>query len=328
MSQKYESRRTSALSRRTDFLRNIDKEFALLGLNVLPNIIAPKGHQGRKTLFQSFHRYYARDGHKEASRIVQARHEVNRKHNVSIEDIEHFDLSLCYGLLVNTVPAVSWALYYLYSQSSLLEETRARGSAHIHPSKDSAEGLVHRVNIAEVIADFPLLASLVLETLRVQSTNASGRVVLKDTMIEDQYLLKKGSILLIPSAELHNNISVWGPSFKDFDPQRFMQKRDGGKQPASAYRAYGSGASVCPGRFLATNEIMIILVIMVLKYDLRPVTGGSWPLPKSRPHITTSILTPVEDIPLTITERKGYEHARWKFVWCKSKGSPDRSLQP
>jgi len=77
------------------------------------------------------------------------------------------------------------------------------------------------------------------------------------------------------------------------------------ERPASAYRAYGSGALVCPGRFLAANEIMTILVMMVLKYDLRPVSGGSWPLPKSRPHITTSILTPVEDMQVTITERKG-----------------------
>lgn len=297
-----------------------------MGLNILPNIFASKGHQGRRTLFQSFHRYYAHDGHKEASRLVQARYEVNRKHNVSIEDIERFDLSLCYGLLVNTVPAVSWALYYIYSQPALLEETRARVTSYIHPFQDSAEDLVYRVDIAEVVAGCPSLASLVLETLRVQSTNASGRVVLKDTIIEDRYVLKKGSILLIPSTELHNNVSVWGASYKDFDPQRFLSKRDGGKRPASAYRAYGSGASVCPGRFLAANEIMIILVMMVLKYNLRPVSGGSWPLPKSRPHITTSILTPIEDIQVTITKREGYEHARWKFVWSESNRSPDPSL--
>jgi len=88
-------------------------------------------------------------------------------------------------------------------------------SSYIYFSKDSTEGLIHRVNLAEVITGYPLLASSIQETLRVQSTN---------TMLEDQYLLKKGSKLLIPSAELHNNISGWGPSYKDFDPQRFMQK--------------------------------------------------------------------------------------------------------
>ena len=119
------------------------------------------------------------------------------------------------------------------------------------------------------------------------------RVVLKDTRLENQYLLKD-SILLIPSAELHNNPSIWGPTFKDFDPQRFQPKRNSGvKRPASAYRAYGSRHSVCPGRSFAADKIMIILVIMVCKHDISPIRGERWILPKMHPHITTSILTPV-----------------------------------
>ena len=83
---------------------------------------------------------------------------------------------------------------------------------------------VYNVNLAEAIAGFPLLASLVQETLRIHSANASRRVVLKDTMLEGQYLLKKDLSLLMPSDELHNNASVWGTSFKEFDPRHFMQK--------------------------------------------------------------------------------------------------------
>lgn len=308
-----------ALCERTNFLRAVHKDFAFLGLNVLPNILAPKGHRGRQKLFQAFHQYYEQDGHKSGSRIVQARYEVNRKYNISTEDIEHFDLSLCYGLLVNTVPAVSWVLYYVYSQPSLLESLRTTISPYIHLL---GADLMRHVSIAEVIDGCPLLSSLVQETLRVQSTNASGRVVLQDTMLEDQYLLKKDSILLIPSAELHNNPSIWGPSFKDFDAQRFMPNRTSGlKQPASAYRAYGSGASVCPGRFFAANEIMSILVTMVCKYDMKPVRGR-WILPKMHPHITTSILTPVEDIQVTISEREGYDPRHWRFSWRRSDFSP------
>lgn len=178
-------------ARISDFTRAIDKDFAFLGLKILPNIIAPKGHRGRKTVFRSFRKYYAQDGHKSGSRLIQARYEVNRKYSVPIEDIEHFDLSVCYGLLVNTVPATSWALYYVYSQPSLLEEVRAAMSSYVHVSSDPTNGLKHVVNIAEIVAGYPLLASLVQETLRVQSTNASARMVLKDTLLEDQYLLKQ-----------------------------------------------------------------------------------------------------------------------------------------
>ena len=299
-----------------NYLRAIEKDFAYLGLNILPTIIAPRGQQGRKVVFQAFREYYAQEGHLGGSRIVQARYEVNRRYGVSTEDIAQFDLSLCIGLLVNTVPATSWALCYMYSQPVWLEDARAAISSYIRVSGDCADNFEHQVDIAEFIAGYPLLGSFVQEILRIQSTNASGRVVLKDTLLEDQYLLKQDSMLLIPSAELHSNASVWGPSCKDFDPHRFTEKRFNGiKKPASAYRAFGGGATVCPGRFLATNEIMIILVMMMLKYDLKPAHGGQWVLPKSRPHITTSILTPVEDIQVEISERKGFEHYRWDFVW-------------
>lgn len=81
---------------------------------------------------------------------------------------------------------------------------------------------------------------------------------------------------------------------------------------------------MCPGRYLGANEISIVLVLMVLQYDLSPVQGR-WVMPESRPHITTSILTPVDDIQLTITERKGYEQSSWKFIWSKSGPSSDSS---
>jgi cytochrome P450 len=222
-------------------------------------------------------------------------------------------------------------MYYIYSQPALLKEMRAAMSPYIHISPDTSGRPVHQVNIAEIIAGYPLLSSLIRETLRVQSTNATGRVILKDTLLEDQYLLKRDSILLISSAELHSDASVWGPSSKDFNPRRFImqQKPTSGvvKPPASTYRAFGNGAWVCPGRYLAVNEIMIVLVIIVLRYDLSPVQGPYfWIMPKSRPHVTTSILTPVEDIQVTITEREGYEQRLWKFVWSASDSSPEPSL--
>lgn len=315
------------MTRSNTIPRAFEKDFAFLGLNILPNVLAPKGNRGRETVFQAFRKYYAQDGHKSGSRLIRARYEVNRKYGVSIEDIGRFDLSVCFGLLVNTVPATSWVLYYMYSQPSLLQEAREAISSFVHDLSDSSRGRTYRADVAEIVAGYPLLASLVQETLRVQSTNASARMVLKDTLLDDGYLLKKDSVLLIPSAELHASAAVWGPSFKDFDPRRFMQKSaNRAKIQASAYRPYGGGASLCPGRYLAANEILITLVIMVLRYDLNPVRGR-WFMPKSRPHITTSILTPAEDIEISITDRKGYEHANWKFEWNGSVSSPG-SVRP
>lgn len=298
---------------------SIDKDFALLGLNLFPKLIAPVGDRGRKTLFGGFRKYYAQDGHRNASRLVQARYEVNRKYNVSTEDIVRFDLSVCYGLLTNTVPATFWTLYYIYSQPSLLREVRAAISQYCQTVPNAFGGITRRINIADLAAGYPLLSAIIHETLRVQSTNASGRVVLKDTTLEDRYYLKKNSILLIPSREMHCNAEIWGPTHRDFDPQRFMHKgrKDGVKAPASAYRAFGSGDSVCPGRYLAANEIIIVIVMMVVNHELNPVQE-EWLMPQSRGHISTSILTPEGDFSVIKTKRKDVEHDDIKFVWEES----------
>ena len=312
-------------------LRAIHKDFAFLGLNVLPNIIARKAYRGREKFFQGFQKYYAEGSHKSGSHMIQARYEVNCKHNVPLADIERFDLSLSIGLLVNTAPATSWVLYYTYSHPSLLMDLRETLSSFVHVSSDrpNAKSPVFHVDIAGIIAGCPLLMSIVLETLRVQSTNASGRMVLKDTLLDNHYLLKQGSMLLMPSAELHANSSAWGSFAKDFDPQRFM-KRGGGqesKRPSGAYRVFGGGNTLCPGRYFSVIEIMAFTAIMVLKYDLDPVNQNKWVMPNCHPHILTSILTPIEDVKVAIRKRRGYERQTWKFSLNDSfVGCPDPSL--
>ena len=295
--------------------REIDKDFAYLGLNVMPDWIAPSGSRGRKAFFQALNKYYDANGQESASALIKGRYAVNRKYGMSTDDIAHFDLAVSYGLLVNTVPATAWSLLNLFSRPELFEEVKASVLPLVSVSTDASGRVTRTLDFEKIAAGCPLLVSLVQETLRVQSTNASTRMVLKDTYLEGNYYLKKGSVLLVPSAELHSNEAIWGSTTADFDPWRFTKKRAGAPPvPASAWRAYGSGASVCPGRFLAANEILMLLTMTMLKYDLEPVRG-EWISPPSKPHITTSILTPLEDIPIRITPREKNDEGSWNFTW-------------
>ncbi|KAI0513191.1 cytochrome P450 [Xylaria bambusicola] len=300
-------------------LWTIDKDFVLLGLNVLSNFMTPRGSQARTSFFNAMRAYYDKGGHEYGSRLVRDRYEVSLKHRLSRTDIEHFNLSVSYGLLVNTVPATAWTLFHVYSNPLLLREIRHDIESRLGRLRTHAI----EVNIPTLIEDCPLLMSLVQEVLRIHSTNASGRVVLDDTLIDDEYLLKKDAILLIPSADLHSNQSIWGSNATALDPRRFMNQREPtGKQkvPACAYRAFGSGASVCPGRHFAMNEILSILVVMVLKYDMSPVQG-EWTMPKTKSHITTSILTPAEDLKVEMRERECMKDLELKLVWRAEKSS-------
>ena len=309
-------------SHATDIVyRAVKKDLPLLGLNILPKITCAKAYYGRMALFAGFKKYYQDVGHDSASRVIQTHYEVLQRYNLCDEDITHFDLNICLGLLINTVPATCWTLYYVYSQPTLLEDVRAAISPHIQLSP---QGLTRRVNIAEVAAECPLVASIVHETLRVQSVGTSTRKVLKDTLIDGQYLLKQGSTVLMPSAQLHTTSSVWGSSSTAFDARRFCPNQMfEAKKPTSEYRAFGGGSFLCPGRFLAVNEIITILVIMVLKYDLDPVEQyRSWSWPRSRSDLASALLAPADDIRVKIRDRKGYGAGagEWKFEW-KSMGT-------
>jgi cytochrome P450 len=281
-------------------------------LGIFPTVLARKGYWGREKLFDYFRSYYNNNAHLTGSPLVRARFGVNRKHGMSIDDIARFELSVCIALLVNTVPATFWCIYYVYARPDLLKEVRLGITSFSNDVSDEHANSSFSVDIADLLTKFPLLEAIVRETLRILSTNASGRVLLEDTVLDDRYLLKKDSLLLLPSAELHNNASVWGEDYEEFNPRRWF--RSGMKSTSSAYRAFGGGSSLCPGRYLSMNEIMVGLVVMVMKYDLVP-SKDEWKPVKTGFHITTSVLTPQDDIEVGVKSRSGYEHVQWKFLW-------------
>ena len=328
------SSRILTLTQLISICRALKKDLPLLGLKIFPKITCSKAYQGRNPLFPGFKNYYQDIGHESGSRVIQTHYEALQRYNLCDEDIAHFDLSICLGLLINTVPATFWTLYNVYSRPTLLEEVRAAITPHIRlsPNDEEEAGPTRHVNIAEVAASCPLIASIVHETLRVQSVGTSTRKVLKDTLIEDQYLLKQGSMVLMPSAEVHTTSSAWDSSSPPaaFDARRFCANgKFEGKKSSSGYRAFGGGSFLCPGRFFAVNEVIIVLVIMVLKYDLVPVgrQGHPWSRPRSQSDLATALLAPADEMRVKIRERererKGGDESggpgEWRFEWVVEK---------
>ncbi|KAI1868480.1 uncharacterized protein JN550_006396 [Neoarthrinium moseri] len=297
---------------------DVDKDFALLGLQVLPGLIAPAGSRGRERFFQAFRNYYATDSVKTASHLIKARFNVNKKHGVSDEDIAHFDLGVCTALLVNTVPAIWWTLFHAFSNQALLKELRHVIAAAISRQYKSREPLTAiSIDVPHIIQTVPLIDSFVKEVLRVHSNSMSARLLLQDKVIEDDkgtsYLLKKGSFLAMPSAPVHASTDAWGPNASTFDPARFLHLQ-GDRISRSAYRAFGGGHALCPGRHFAMNEIMGILIIMVMKYDISPL-DGDWSIPETRDHISTSVMTPGRDFLVRIKPREELQYMGGNFVW-------------
>ena len=130
--------------------------------------------------------------------------------------------------------------------------------------------------------------------------------MLEDTVISDQYILCKGATVLIPSGILHADPTVWGPDAAEFRPRRFLNKQH--KNQGVAFRAFGGGTLLCPGRHFAFTEVLTFVATMVLGFDITPENGGVWAVPdRDTYNPSLGVLKPVSNTRVSITRRAGLE---------------------
>ncbi|KAI4114384.1 MAG: hypothetical protein LQ338_008016, partial [Usnochroma carphineum] len=57
-------------------------------------------------------------------------------------------------------------------------------------------------------------------------------------------------------------------------------QREAKKPSLKAFRAFGGGTTLCPGRQFATTEILATVVTMIMRYDFIPAEGR-WVAPET-----------------------------------------------
>ncbi len=245
------------------------------------------------------------------------RHETNLKYGVSPRDQGRLEVGTLLGILANTIPAAFYMLLHVYADHALLQELR--DELETKAVSVTADGTSRTLHIIPMREHCPLLHATWQELLRLHAQGASARYVREDTMLNDRYLLKKGMVIQMPTAVMHSDPTFWGPDAQDFQPRRFLKQNDAGagkasKQYASAYRPFGGGASLCPGRPFVTLEVLALTAWMVLRFDMVPLSGN-WRIPASRQEsLATTVFPPEEDVRVRIGRRKGFEGVLWDFV--------------
>ncbi|KAI0806442.1 cytochrome P450 [Xylaria sp. FL0064] len=230
--------------------------FVPLIVNFLPQLFDRKPVRAREALVKCFESYYENGGYEnpEVSSLIRNRYGIFHERGLSTKDIARHEVGSSLALLINTIPATFWFVYHLFSDPVLLEICRRELSGGVVVGDDGTRS----VDLAFIKTACPTFLSAFKETLRFHGINVAARVVLEDTLVNNQFLLKKGGILLIPGAVQHGLESVWGHDASDFNYLRFIRVQADQKKrhnPA-AFRVFGGGSVVCPGRYFATTEIL------------------------------------------------------------------------
>jgi oxysterol 7-alpha-hydroxylase len=132
------------------------------------------------------------------------------------------------------------------------------------------------------------------EALRVGTAAAPARVVMEDTELEG-YVVRKGSVVLMPTALLHHDPALFPDSDK-VDVKRWMDEAsaviqvspseiddqkglahveaDEQQQRQRSIRTFGGGMGMCSGRYAAEQEIIGIVSKLLLLFDVE--WEGRW----------------------------------------------------
>lgn len=109
-----------------------------------------------------------------------------------------------------------------------------------------------------------------------------------------------------------------GPDVHIFQPRRFLKQQQtqialkGNASPA--YRPFGGGASLCPGRHFVTLEAMALTAYFVLRFDVEPIDGPLRVPAQKQESMATNVFPPAEDTRVHVRQRQGYERVTWDFL--------------
>lgn len=221
-----------------------------------------------------FEKYFAARSERDGSELVRARAKVLRDYGVSEADIARFETVNGFGILLNLLPTAFWTIYHVFSDPELLDAVRKEAkAAGLH---ECANMLPESAKDLEKLDCLPLLTSTMKEALRFHAAGSAARMVMDDHILDGKYLLKRDTYVLIPTKSASFDRNSWGDNVDRFTADRFCSS-GGEKIHPAAFRSFGGGVNLCPGRVFSTRLITAVVAALALRYEVRPRSGnGKW----------------------------------------------------
>lgn len=212
--------------------------------------------------------------------MLQAREEMGMKEI----NINRYMFVLLWASQGNTGASSFWLLLYLMKNPEAMAAMRDEVNTILKDSGQEVKPGGPLVSLTcDMIRKASILDSAVEESLRLTAAPLLTRAVLQDMTMKmadgPEYFIRKGDrVAVFPYSAVHTDPEIH-PDPHSFKYDRFLnpdgsKKTDfykGGKKVKYYNMPWGSGASMCPGRFFATNELkqFIFLMLVYFEFELK-----------------------------------------------------------
>ncbi|XP_072544094.1 cytochrome P450 7A1 [Salminus brasiliensis] len=244
------------------------------------------------------------------SDLIQQRMEAFDRMNLDETGKARTHVCMLWASQANTLPAAFWSLYYTLRCPEALSAARTEVDKVLQDFRD------HDMPISlsiEQLNSMTVLESIIKEALRLSSASIMIRVANDDFILtldsSKKAAIRKGDYIALYPQLIHLDPEVY-PDPMEFRYDRYLdetgerrsQFSKNGRPLRNYLIPFGSGASKCPGRFFAMNEIKQFLTVVLWYYDLQLIDPNTTLLPDST-RAGLGILPPMQDVRLRYRAR-------------------------
>ncbi|KAK7042285.1 cytochrome P450 [Favolaschia claudopus] len=204
---------------------------------------------------------YLRDHILETEPVIQKQwNDLERLGTPFTLRVKYVALGFLWAAAANVAPVSSWAMAFVYNDAAL--------TARLRGELAKADKTLELEMLYEEGA--PSTQWVAQETIRLTMLGSIVRPAARTTTIEGSYgpvRVRKGDLMMCTSWSLHRRYE---------DPEEFIWDRlkpvPGEDASQQFYMAFGGGLRPCVGRSFAYTEIKMLVLAMLERYDVEPVT--------------------------------------------------------
>lgn len=294
-------------------------------LDILPqSIFFGEAVEARTHLVKAFTKYYADSSYKQGSAYIQKFTEHCISQEIPEKDIPRLLVGTVFNNVANTIPTAFWVIFRVFSDPTALEECRREISQTVRLGENGESVL----DLSLVLASCPTLLSTYDEVFRYHGMANSVRVVNEDCTLQGgssgrAYRLRKGGLVMMSARAQHNNPDVWGTDVDEFVHGRFLKQQGRPRPNPVAFRGFGGGTTLCSGRHFATGEILLLVAMLLLRFDVHPA-DGEWVVPTTAKSSQAEAMEqPDDDVEVVFVPRAEAAGRTWRV---DSSGRRDAEL--
>ncbi|XP_051015876.1 cytochrome P450 7A1 [Acomys russatus] len=216
-------------------------------------------------------------------------------------------LAVLWASQANTIPATFWSLFQTIRNPDALKAASEEVNGVLQSAGQklsSGEKVIHLDQ--EQLNNLPVLDSIIKEALRLSSASLNIRTAKEDFTLHleyGSYDIRKDDLIALYPQLTHLDPEIY-PDPLTFKYDRFLDENrktkttfySNGNKLKYFYMPFGSGASVCPGRLFAIQQIKQFLILMLSYFEVELVESCATCPPLDQSRAGLGILPPLNDI--------------------------------